>query len=91
MQTREAARLLTPPPLGFENAKVDLLMDVHNLMWDEAIVKELFFPFEAELILAMPFPDSRYAISRMESLMCGVHITSSVHWKGGQASTHLVA
>ncbi|GAA0173118.1 hypothetical protein LIER_41465 [Lithospermum erythrorhizon] len=53
----EAARLLSPPLTGFENARVVLLMDVHNRRWDTDLIQQLFFPFEADLILALPFLD----------------------------------
>ncbi|GAA0176088.1 hypothetical protein LIER_29144 [Lithospermum erythrorhizon] len=53
----KANELLSPPPTGFENARVSLFMDNHNRKWDEEFIRELFCPVEAELILAMLFPN----------------------------------
>ncbi|GAA0183548.1 hypothetical protein LIER_30938 [Lithospermum erythrorhizon] len=54
----KANKLLSPPPTGFENTRVSIWMDNHNGKWDEEFIRELFCPIEAELILAMPFPNT---------------------------------
>ncbi|GAA0186503.1 hypothetical protein LIER_33791 [Lithospermum erythrorhizon] len=50
-------KLVSPPPLGFEQARVIILMDIQRKKWDEDIVNLLLLPYEAELVLNMPFPD----------------------------------
>ncbi|GAA0148317.1 hypothetical protein LIER_07794 [Lithospermum erythrorhizon] len=50
-------RLVSPPPQGFEHARVVLLMDVHGKYSDVVIIQQLLLPCEAELVLDMPFPN----------------------------------
>ncbi|GAA0163037.1 hypothetical protein LIER_43626 [Lithospermum erythrorhizon] len=51
-------KLVTPPPLGFENARVSILLDLERNCWDEDLINDLFLPCEAQLILDMPFPNT---------------------------------
>ncbi|GAA0160828.1 hypothetical protein LIER_17291 [Lithospermum erythrorhizon] len=50
-------KLISPPPVGFENARVNILVDMHSNQWDADLIRELFPPYEAQLILEMPVPN----------------------------------
>ncbi|GAA0157741.1 hypothetical protein LIER_14941 [Lithospermum erythrorhizon] len=52
-----ADRLISPAPLGFEQARVVLLMDIEGKRWDVDVVRSLLLPCKIELVLKMPFLD----------------------------------
>ncbi|GAA0167236.1 hypothetical protein LIER_22213 [Lithospermum erythrorhizon] len=60
VQGDSVEKLISPAPLGFEHARVVVLMDIEGKRWDVDVVRSLLLPCEAELVLKIPFPAFDY-------------------------------